>query len=355
MGSGAHGSSEDGDAASTTTSSRRSGDSGTGSSASGAEVAADHDLPGSTNIGGYIGGSDGLGLSRHSLESPTAAAAAAAEVAAAVKHHTLHQAASAPAMPTHSHHHQQQQGMEECDDASVATAQLSPLSRSAAQLQQSHGAASSSASLDRHVHRLQQEQVVVVTQSSESSEGDRCEIDDDASDASDEEDWCASSSSSTHATAKQQPASAFGPMHFQQHASGQGGLQSYQSSSSISSISSRASCGLYSGGCARQRGGGAMAGASRDLELFVRLNRARQTLDFAKRQAQAFAELDRAELSVWEALDLMDSLREVEAGLLAAATGSGGSGGSGSGGPDDAGGPPLTPDMSLKEHAFQVG
>jgi hypothetical protein len=114
-----------------------------------------------------------------------------------------------------------------------------------------------------------------------------------------------------------------------------------QSCNSASSISSRGSPGFYN-----RRGAG--SGASRDLELFVRLNRARQTLDFAKRQAQAFAELDKAELTVWKALDLLDGLREYEAALLHAAASTGSGGGSAQ---DDA---QLTPDMPLKEHAFQV-
>jgi hypothetical protein len=45
---------------------------------------------------------------------------------------------------------------------------------------------------------------------------------------------------------------------------------------------------------------------------------------------------------------MLDGLREFEAGLLHAAASSGSGGGSGQ---DDAS---LTPDMSLKEHAFQV-
>jgi inositol oxygenase len=57
------------------------------------------------------------------------------------------------------------------------------------------------------------------------------------------------------------------------------------------------------------------------LELLVRLGRARQTLDFSRRQAAAFSELNRAELSVWEALTELDRgvKHEYEAALLCAA------------------------------------
>eukprot|EP00879_Flechtneria_rotunda_P020176 GHRR01021217.1.p1 GENE.GHRR01021217.1~~GHRR01021217.1.p1 ORF type:complete len:639 (+),score=264.32 GHRR01021217.1:1091-3007(+) len=125
-------------------------------------------------------------------------------------------------------------------------------------------------------------------------------------------------------------------------------------SSSISSISSRVSSAFYS----RRGAGSGSSGAA--YELFVRLNRARQTLDFAKRQAQAFAELDKAELGVWEALNMLNGLREYEAVLLANASASGGSGRSTATGGAAAGDgvaavdEPLTPDMPLKEHALQV-
>ncbi|GBF97144.1 inositol oxygenase-like [Raphidocelis subcapitata] len=76
-------------------------------------------------------------------------------------------------------------------------------------------------------------------------------------------------------------------------------------------------------------------GGNAAFELFLRLNRARQTYDFAKRQAQEFAELDCGELTVWEALDALNSLREYEAGLVPASEG-------------------LEPGMPLKEHALQV-
>lgn len=128
---------------------------------------------------------------------------------------------------------------------------------------------------------------------------------------------------------------------------------------------------------ARENSGGAA------FELFLRLNRARQTLgargaggrerrgrrsargnlpaapchcaprssltrrlcrplsaqprptDFAKRQAQQFAELEVAEMTVWEALDALAELREFEAGLAPASEG-------------------LDPSFSLRDHAFQV-
>ncbi len=73
-------------------------------------------------------------------------------------------------------------------------------------------------------------------------------------------------------------------------------------------------------------------------ELFLRLNRARQTLDFTKRQAAVFAELDQAELSIWEALELTNELSECEAALVTPGPGE----------------EPLDPDMPMMEHAFQV-
>ncbi|KAL4435901.1 hypothetical protein ABPG77_000663 [Micractinium sp. CCAP 211/92] len=78
-------------------------------------------------------------------------------------------------------------------------------------------------------------------------------------------------------------------------------------------------------------------------ELFYRLNHARQTVDFVKRQATAFSQLNKAVMGVWEALELLNTLREYEAALL---------------GPgDDAllgAAPELpAPDMPLLEHALQ--
>jgi hypothetical protein len=75
------------------------------------------------------------------------------------------------------------------------------------------------------------------------------------------------------------------------------------------------------------------------LELFVRLNRARQTLDFAKRQSTLFADLNRAEMDVWSGLEMLNGLREYEASIMAGVSP-----------PDE----PLDPDLSLRDHAFQV-
>ena len=50
-------------------------------------------------------------------------------------------------------------------------------------------------------------------------------------------------------------------------------------------------------------------------ELFYRLNHARQTVDFVKRQAASFSGLARARLDVWQALGLCNELREFEAAL----------------------------------------
>eukprot|EP00891_Asterochloris_glomerata_P008150 jgi/Astpho2/8150/Aster-03082 len=68
------------------------------------------------------------------------------------------------------------------------------------------------------------------------------------------------------------------------------------------------------------------------VELFYRLNHARQTVDFVKRQAAAFSQLDKGRWTIWEALDRLGTLREYEAALLAE-PGS---------------------DMPLPEHAFQT-
>lgn len=76
------------------------------------------------------------------------------------------------------------------------------------------------------------------------------------------------------------------------------------------------------------------------VELFYRLNHARQTVDYVRRQAGLFSSLSRATMDVWEALALLGSLREYEAVLLEEYTSSG------SGLASDA-------DMSLIEHAFQ--
>lgn len=69
-------------------------------------------------------------------------------------------------------------------------------------------------------------------------------------------------------------------------------------------------------------------------ELFYRLNHARQTVDYVKRQAAAFSSLSRGSMDVWEALDLLTTLREYEAALLGSEV--------------------CDPDMPLKDHALQT-
>jgi hypothetical protein len=318
-------------------------------SSSGGSIAADHDLPGSTNIGGYIGGSDSLGLARHSLDSPRAAAA-----------RLLQQ-------------QQQQQRQDsyglEFDGAvmlEAVGAAASPVKSPARALvlqQQQQGNSVSSLHSMQQQPKQPQEQVKLVLSTADES----CAMDDDTSDESSDEEAAGEdmqlSCSSLHSQQQQpqqqqlagkrsapegsrkaaSPVQVGSMLHVPASALGLDGPMplDLQSCASASSISSRESPGFYN-----RRGAG--NGASRDLELFVRLARARQTLDFAKRQAQAFAELDKAELTVWQGLDMLDGLREFEAGLLHAAASSGSGGGSGQ---DDAS---LTPDMSLKEHAFQV-
>lgn len=281
------------------------------SSSSGGSVAADHDLPGSTNVGGYIGGSDSLGLSRHSLDSPRAAAAEAQQ------HHQhtsygleFDGAVMMDVVATRTTHKQQADEMQEQGEAAASHSDYT--SDSAAEDGQ---VPSSSAPL--HAQQLAGKRAA--------PEASRR-----AAEAAAE----AAAAEAEVGSLLSTPTSALGL---------DGPMSDMHSSASASSISSRGSPAFFN-----RRGAG--NGASRDLELLVRLNRARQTLDFGKRQAQAFAELDKAELTVWEALELLDGLREHEAGLLQAAAGSG-SGASG-GAQEDA---QLTPDMSLKEHAFQVG
>ncbi|WIA11646.1 hypothetical protein OEZ85_011749 [Tetradesmus obliquus] len=161
--------------------------------------------------------------------------------------------------------------------------------------------------------------------------------------------------------------------HQQQQGAAAGAISLMSASSIASSVSSISSRGAGNASFYARRGAGSgSSGAA--YELFVRLNRARQTLDYAKRQAQLLAELDRAELGVWEALDLLNSMREYEAVLLAGSSSVRSS--SGGGGAADAAGQqqqqqlgcfgaplvsqgsiseePLTPDMPLKEHALQV-
>jgi len=311
--------------------------SGRLSSSSGGSIAADHDLPGSTNIGGYIGVSDSLGLSRHSLDSPTAMAAIQAqrqrnsyglEFDGAVVMETVALGTSPLKQGGHALHHQQQQGG--CSAASLHSMQ---------QQQQ----------LD-HRHAPEQVKVVTMASSGESTdeeEGSSSDADSIQLAGVQQQQVQPSQLAGKRSTREASRSAAAGTeasSMFSAPSSAlglEGPMLEMQGSQSASSISSRGSPGVYS-----RRGVG--NGASRDLELFVRLNRARQTLDFAKRQAQAFAELDRAELTVWDALELLDSQREYEAGLLHAAASSGSGGGAAQ---EDA---QLTPDMSLKEHAFQV-
>mmetsp|Transcript_1819 Transcript_1819/g.5296 ORF Transcript_1819/g.5296 Transcript_1819/m.5296 type:complete len:621 (+) Transcript_1819:386-2248(+) len=69
-------------------------------------------------------------------------------------------------------------------------------------------------------------------------------------------------------------------------------------------------------------------------ELFFRLSRARQTMEFVRRQYQRFGGLDRAELTIFEALMKVNTLAEFEATLLGDST--------------------EPPCMTLMEHAFQT-
>ncbi len=52
------------------------------------------------------------------------------------------------------------------------------------------------------------------------------------------------------------------------------------------------------------------------VQLFWRLNHARQTVDFVRRQIARFGKLDRAAMSVMEALSTLNTLREYESALL---------------------------------------
>ena len=70
------------------------------------------------------------------------------------------------------------------------------------------------------------------------------------------------------------------------------------------------------------------------MELFYRLNHARQTVDYVRRQAAQYAPLTRATMDVWEALDLLNSLREYESALV--------------------GGETCDADMPLLDHALQT-
>lgn len=69
-------------------------------------------------------------------------------------------------------------------------------------------------------------------------------------------------------------------------------------------------------------------------ELFLRLNHARQTVDYVKRQLSQFSQLNKGQMGVWDALELLNELREYEAAMVGDET--------------------LTPDMALKEHALQT-
>lgn len=79
---------------------------------------------------------------------------------------------------------------------------------------------------------------------------------------------------------------------------------------------------------------GHLGQGSAAVELFYRLNHARQTVDYVKRQAAAFAPLNRATMGVWEALNLVNSLREYESALLGSES--------------------CDADMPLLEHALQT-
>ncbi|CAL5229986.1 g13419 [Coccomyxa viridis] len=52
------------------------------------------------------------------------------------------------------------------------------------------------------------------------------------------------------------------------------------------------------------------------VELFFRLNHARQTMDYVRHQAATYAKLERRVMSVWEGLGMLGTLREYETALL---------------------------------------
>ncbi|GLC39446.1 hypothetical protein PLESTB_001349600 [Pleodorina starrii] len=87
----------------------------------------------------------------------------------------------------------------------------------------------------------------------------------------------------------------------------------------------------------RKRGSYHLTNSHAAVELFLRLNHARQTMDFVKRQTQLFAGLDKAQLSVWEALQTLNELREYEAVLMA-----------------EGGEAQDVSNLSLLDHAFQT-
>lgn len=324
------------------------------SSSCGGSIAVDHDLPGSTNVGGYIGATDVLGMARHSLDSPTKAAAAKQQ-----QHQQYQQYHQLP-------QRQDSYGLE-FDGAvvmeAVATGARALMGSTQALMQHLGGSVVSlhSTTTQQQHHMQQQDGVKVVVDSGEDSDDDASDggavvrddmlqpLSDSSQHSQPQQGQLAGKRATPEATRKAVAAAAAAAAEAGSMLSGPPSVLGLdgpmplelQSCTSLSSISSRGSPGFYN-----RRGAG--NGASRDLELFVRLNRARQTLDFAKRQAQTFAELDKAELGVWQALEMLDGLREYEAGLMHAAASSGSGGGSAQ---DDA---QLTPDMSLKEHAFQV-
>jgi inositol oxygenase len=72
------------------------------------------------------------------------------------------------------------------------------------------------------------------------------------------------------------------------------------------------------------------------VQLFHRLNHARQTVDFVRRQRAAFTRLNKARMTVFEALAALDTLREYETALLGQE------------------GAAAAREMGLAEHAFQT-
>jgi hypothetical protein len=404
--------------------------SSSSSSSSGASVAADHGLPGSTNIGGYIGGNDALGNAdaaieeseqyirqyglevdgammlqnvQHSTEQLAGmdgiggAGGSSGRLSQQGHYHSKHHGSrlglseqqqqelarkGSPQVESRLRHavggqQQQQQGVQKADAAAADAA--------AAGHDRAHAVATAATAAGvphrqqqqqqqqvQHRHTEQHRQVVVVLEVEEDEdEEDEAAYLKQLSGARSVPDSAIGFDGDTLS-----PMNAADPQHQQQGAAGLSNpaaisLMSASSiASSVSSISSRGAgnTAFY----ARRGAGSGSSGAA--YELFVRLNRARQTLDYAKRQAQVFAELDRAELGVWEALDLLNSMREYEAVLLAGSSstrsstsGGGGADGAGQQQQQQLGGSgaplasqgsiteePLSPDMPLKEHALQV-
>lgn len=77
-------------------------------------------------------------------------------------------------------------------------------------------------------------------------------------------------------------------------------------------------------------------------ELFYRLNHARQTVDFVRRQTISYGRLNRGEMGVWDSLRMLNQLREYEAALV------------GTGPSDSDADLQCDPDMPLMEHAIQT-